>query len=107
MFNILLPSYNKDNGDNTMINYDNLWDTMKKAGITKYALIYHYGVSSNTLRRMSNGESVTTSTINELCLILHCKPQDILSYEITEEEKIFQKQREAEIAAKKKRPGIR
>lgn len=107
MFNILLTSYNTDNGENIMINYDNLWKTMKKTGITKYALIYHYGISSNTLRRMSNGESVTTSTINELCLILHCKPQDILSYEITEEEKTFQHKREMEIKAKKKRPDIR
>lgn len=85
-----------------MINYDNFWETMAKKGITKYALIYHYGISSNTLRRMSHGESITTSTINELCLILHCKPQDILSFEITEDEKEFQKQRELEIAKKKK-----
>lgn len=86
-----------------MINYDNFWETMEKRGITKYALIYHYGMSSNTLRRMSHGEPITTSTINELCLILHCKPQDILSFEPTEEEKAFQKQREAEIAKKKKK----
>lgn len=102
MFNILLTSYNKYNGGISMINYDNCWETMKKKGITKYALIYHYGMSSNTLRRMSHGEPITTSTINELCLILHCKPQDILSFELTEEEKAFQKQREAEIAKKKK-----
>lgn len=85
-----------------MINYDNCWETMAKKGITKYALIYHYGMSSNTLRRMSHGEAITTSTINELCLILHCKPQDILSFEPTEEENTFQKQREQEIAKKKK-----
>lgn len=76
---------------------------MSKRGITKYALIYHYGISSNTLRRMAHGEPVTTSTINDLCLILHCEPQDILSYEITEEEKRMQEQREREIAEKRKR----
>lgn len=85
-----------------MINYDNLWETMKKQAVTKYSLIYHYGLSSNTLRRMSHGECITTSTINELCLILHCQPQDILSFEISEEEMKFQKQRELEIAKKKK-----
>lgn len=85
-----------------MINYDSCWETMEKRGITKYSLIYHYGISSNTLRRMSHGEPITTSTINELCLILHCKPQDILSFEPTEEEKAFQKQRETEITKKKK-----
>lgn len=86
-----------------MINYENCWKTMAKRGITKYALIYHYGMSSNTLRRMSHGESITTSTVNELCLILHCRPEDILSFEITEEEDTYQKQRELEIAEKKKK----
>ena len=86
-----------------MISYDNFWETMKKRGVTKYSLIYHYGISSNTLRRMSHGESITTSTVNELCLILHCKPQDILSFEITEEEKAFTEQREAAVSMKKKK----
>lgn len=86
-----------------MINYENCWKTMSERGITKYALIYHYNLSSNTLRRMSHGEPVTTSTINELCLILHCQPEDILSFEITAEEEAYQKQRELEIAEKKKK----
>lgn len=83
-----------------MINYDKLWETMNKRGITKYTLIYKYGISSNTLRRMSNNEPITTTTINELCLILKCKPQDILNFEITEEEREFQRNRENEIKNK-------
>lgn len=86
-----------------MISYDNCWKTMEKRGVTKYSLIYHYGISSNTLRRMSHGEPVTTSTINELCLILHCGPQDILSFKVTEDEKAFNEKREEEIAEKRKK----
>ncbi len=86
-----------------MINYNNCWETMNKKGITKYSLIYHYGLSSNTLRRMAHGEPITTSTINDLCLILHCSPQDILSYEVTEEEKEFQAKRELEVSKKKRK----
>ena len=86
-----------------MISYDNFWKTMKEKGITKYSLISHYGLSSNTLRRMAHQESITTSTINDLCMILHCEPQDILSYELTEEEKIFNKNREAEVSMKKRK----
>ena len=88
--------------EDLMISYENCWDTMSRRGITKYSLIYHYGISSNTLRRMSHGEPITTTTINELCLILHCIPQDILSYEVTEEEKSFLEQRELEVSKKKK-----
>lgn len=86
-----------------MISYDNFWKTMKEKGISKYSLIYHYGISSNTLRRMAHGESITTSTINDLCMILHCEPQDILSYELTEEEKTFNEKREAEVSMKKRK----
>lgn len=86
-----------------MINYDKCWKTMSERGISKYALIRHYNISSNTLRRMSHGEPITTTTINELCLILHCRPEDILTYEITEEEAAYQKQRELEISEKKKK----
>ena len=52
---------------------------------------------------MSKGEPITTSTINELCLILHCRPEDILSFKLTTEEEAYQKQRELEIAEKKKK----
>ena len=86
-----------------MISYEKCWETMIKSGITRYSLIYNYGLSSNTIRRMAHGEPITTSTINELCLILHCTPNDILSFEVTEEEKAMQAQREKEIAEKKKK----
>ena len=86
-----------------MISYDNCWKTMAARGITKYSLIYHYGLSSNLLRRMSKNMPVTTTTINDLCLILHCRPEDILSFEVTEDEEAYQKNRELEIAEKKKK----
>ena len=69
-----------------MINYDNCWKTMQERGITKYSLIYHYGISSNTLRRMA-----------------HCEPKDILSYNVTNEEKIYIENIESEVAKKKKK----
>lgn len=69
-----------------MVNYEPLWETMKQKGITKYQLIYHWGISSNTLRRMSHNEAISTTTLNELCLILDCAVQDILNYSPTDEE---------------------
>lgn len=69
-----------------MISYEPLWQTMKQCRITKYQLIYHYGISSNTLRRMSHNEPINTTTLNELCLILNCKVQNILKFEPTEQE---------------------
>lgn len=64
-----------------MINYNPLWATMQKQKITKYQLIYHWGMSSNTLRRMAHNEPISTTTLNELCLILNCTVQDIVIFE--------------------------
>lgn len=80
-----------------MISYENLWKTMKKAGMTKYQLIYHWGISSNTLRRIGHGLPISSNTLNELCLILNCKVEDILQFTATEEEVTTINQRKEEI----------
>lgn len=69
-----------------MISYEPLWATMERKKITKYQLIFYWGISSNTLRRMSHNEPISTATLNEFCLILNCRPEDIISFETTEEE---------------------
>ncbi len=81
-----------------MISYEPLWSTMEKRGITKYQLIYHWGISSNTLRRMGHGEPISSNTLNELCLILDCKVEDVLRFHATESESASVNQRKAEIS---------
>ena len=71
---------------------------MKTRGITKYQLIYHWEISSNTLRRMAHGAPSSSNTLNELCLILNCNVEDILKFEPTEEELTAIAQRKEEIS---------
>lgn len=80
-----------------MISYEPLWATLKEKGITKYQLIYHWGISSNTLRRMGHREPISSNTLNELCLILDCRVEDILQFIATEEEVTAIHQRREEI----------
>lgn len=80
-----------------MISYEPLWATMKERKITKYQLIFHYGISSNTLRRIGHAEPINTTTLNELCLILDCKVEDILKFVASEEEMDAVNQRKEEI----------
>lgn len=80
-----------------MISYEPLWATMKERGITKYKLIFHWGISSNTLRRMGHGEPINSNTLNELCLILNCNVQDIIQFNATDEEISAVNQRKEEI----------
>lgn len=86
-----------------MINYAPFWEILNKKHVTKYQLIYHWGLSSNTLRRMSHGEAISTTTLNELCLILNCKVQDIISFEASDEELEIVNNRRNEISSFRKR----
>ena len=60
-----------------MISYDNLWETMKKKGVSQYTLIKKYGVSPGQLTRMKRNESVSTHTIEMFCRILACGECDV------------------------------
>ena len=82
-----------------MISYEPFWNTLQKKNITKYQLIYHWGISSNTLRRMSHNEAISTTTLNELCLILDCKVQDVIQFDALEEELDSVNQRKEEISS--------
>lgn len=64
-----------------MIVYTPLWDTMKKRGISTYALINKYNISSSTINRLRHNKGVTTQLIDDLCVILDCKVEDIMKYE--------------------------
>lgn len=63
-----------------MILYTPFWDTIHKKGITTYALIKNYKVSSSTLSRLKRNMPISTVTINDLCSILNCRVEDILQY---------------------------
>jgi len=63
-----------------MISYKPFWETLKTKKMSKYKLIYYHHISSNTLRRMSHNEPITTNTIDLFCEILHCDISDIIEY---------------------------
>lgn len=61
-----------------MFNYSPLWDTLERKGITQYQLIKEHGFSTGTLDALRKNKSVTVNTIETLCLLLDCTPNDIL-----------------------------
>ena len=63
-----------------MISYEKLWVTMKKRGITQYALIKKYGISPAQITRQKRNESVSTHTIEVFCKILDCRVDDVMEY---------------------------
>lgn len=63
-----------------MISYEPLWRTMKREGATTYTLQNKGGVSSSTIRRIKAGDSISTNTIDALCLLLNCRVEDIIEF---------------------------
>ena len=63
-----------------MIVYDPLWETMRRKGITTYALIKHYSFSRGTLDSLKHGLNISSATLNDLCRILSCKVEAVLCY---------------------------
>ena len=63
-----------------MIIFDNLWETMRKKGVSTYALREKHSIDTRTIRRLKANENVTTDTLNTICGILDCKLQDIAEY---------------------------
>ena len=68
-----------------MIEYTNLWITMKNKGISQYKLIHTYGISAGQLSRLRSNSFVNTHTIDTLCSILNCKVEDVMTFVPDEE----------------------
>ena len=63
-----------------MISYQPLWDTMKKKGVTTYALIYKHNFSPYTITNLKRGKSITLYTLEKLCKALDCQINDIVAF---------------------------
>ena len=63
-----------------MISYDPLWQTMKEKGVTTYTLIYKHGFSAYTITNLRRNKSITMNTLEKLCMVLECTPNDIVEF---------------------------
>lgn len=64
-----------------IISYEPLWETMRRKGVTTYALIKNYSFSRGTLDSLKQGaQHLYHSTLNDLCRILDCRVEDVLVY---------------------------
>lgn len=63
-----------------MIVFDKLWETMKRQGVSTYALREKCGIDSKTIRRLKANENIETKTLNRICESLDCSLCDIAEY---------------------------
>ncbi len=63
-----------------MITFEPFWKTLKNSSESTYTLINNYNISSSTIDRLRKNKPLSTTTINDLCRILHCGVSDIILY---------------------------
>ncbi len=62
-----------------MIDFTPLWKTMNQKGITQYQLLKQ-GIDNKTLDTLKKNRNITLLTLEKLCRILDCKPNDIVQF---------------------------
>lgn len=63
-----------------MINYDPLWETLKKKGISTYVLRVKMRVSGSIVQRLRRNMSVSTNTLDDLCNLLNCSLSEVAEH---------------------------
>ena len=66
-----------------MVNYEPLWQMMEKREVSTYALINKYGFNPRTINNLKHNRGITVDTLERLCKVLECTPNDILKFEDT------------------------
>lgn len=62
-----------------MIDFTPLWNTMKERQISQYQLLKS-GIDNRTLDGLKKNKNITLATVEKLCLILNCEPNDIVRF---------------------------
>ena len=62
-----------------MIDYSPLWKTMEQKGISQYHLLQN-GVDNKTLDSLKKSKNITMLTLEKLCRIIGCTPNDIVRF---------------------------
>lgn len=62
-----------------MIDYSPLWQTMRKKNCSQYKLLQS-GIDNKTLDSLKKNKNITLLTVEKLCQILDCTPNDIVAF---------------------------
>ena len=67
-----------------MLDYGPMWETMARKGITQYRLLKS-GIDNKTLDAIKKGNNITLLTLEKICAILECTPNDVVCFRKAEE----------------------
>lgn len=62
-----------------LFNYGPLWKTMAERKVTQYQLLKG-GIDNKTLDSLKKNKNITMITLEKLCSIIGCTPNDIVEF---------------------------
>ena len=62
-----------------IIDYGPLWETMQARHVTQYQLLKS-GIDNKTLDTLKKNKNLTLLTLEKLCDILGCTPNDVVAF---------------------------
>lgn len=71
-----------------MIIFKDILKKLSAAGWSTYRLQKEKQISNGVISRLRAGDSISTNTVDTICRLLHCQPNDIMEYievDVTEE----------------------
>ena len=63
----------------TISSYEPLWKTLQETGISQYYLLQN-GLDNKTLDSLKKGKNITLLTLEKLCKLIDCTPNDIIEF---------------------------
>lgn len=62
-----------------LIDFTPLWETMRRKQVTQYQLLKN-GLDNKTLDTLKKNRNITLSTLEKICLMLDCTPNDVVQF---------------------------
>ena len=71
--------YQTGNVVREIVDYGPLWETMKRNNVTQYQLLQS-GIDNHTLDSLKKNRNITMLTLEKLCKIIGCTPNDVIAF---------------------------
>ena len=62
-----------------LLDYTPMWETMQRKGISQYSLL-RAGIDNKTLDSLKKGKNITLLTLEKICAILNCTPNEVVRF---------------------------
>ena len=62
-----------------IFDYGPMWETMKRSKVSQYQLLKN-GIDNKTLDSLKKNGNITMATLEKLCRIIGCTPNDIVEF---------------------------